>query len=188
MFQALLMGAGLAAQAYGAFSSYQTSKQVAGVNQNISAAEQGIEGERHKQMVLNTRRQQVENIRNANLARSIALTTSTSQGAQQGSGFSGGQAQISGMERYNSLGITQNQQIGESVFGYNAQISQYKQQLAALGGDQAMSQGISQFGGNMMNIGASFGGNPFMSNKSQSQSSNQMYSGSQNKMSLSGWY
>lgn len=172
MFQFALAGLGLASQAYGAYSQYQTSKKAAGVNQQIAAAEQNIENERHKQMVLNSRRQQVENIRNANLARSIALTTSVTQGANQGSGFFGGQAQISGMERYNSLGITQNQQIGDSIFGYNSQISQYKQQLAALGSENAFNQGISQLGGNLFNMAGSFSGNPFMKN-SNSNNSNQ---------------
>ena len=166
MFQALLAGAGLAFQAYGAYSQYQTSKQAAGINQNIASTESAIEAERMKQMRLNSRRQQVENIRNTQLAQSMALNSAVNQGASQGSGYYGGQAQITGQGLYNSLGITQNTQIGEAIFGYNSQISQYKQQLASLGSQSALASGISQLGGNMLSIGASFGGNPFMTGNS----------------------
>lgn len=163
------MGAGLAMQTYSAIQGAHTQHQIGQTNQDIAKQEYEIEAQRHQQMVLNSRRQQTENIRNVQLARSMALNSATGQGAQQGSGLAGGLSQANSQGGYNALGINQNLMIGDNIFAANKNISQDKQQLASLGSDMATTQAISSFGGNLMKVGSSFGGNPFMSGGSGGQ-------------------
>jgi hypothetical protein len=133
------------------------AKKQAQISQQVA----GIEGQqnqvRRQAMEISSQRQQTENIRNAQLARSMSLNSATQQGAQFGSGYAGGQAQISGDANYNALGISQNLMAGEKMFNYDDQISRLKAQSADVQGDQAMWQGIGQFGNSIMGAAGKFG-------------------------------
>lgn len=172
MFQAILAGAGLALQAYSMFSSAGTQRQANALAVENAGYEKEIEKQKFNQMQLNARRQQLENIRNSQLARSMATNAATAQGAQFGSGLAGGIGQIGAQERWNSSGITQNLQIGENIFGLNSRISDNKMSIARLGGENAEQQAWGQLGGNLMKIGTSFGGNPFLSGGNNNSNSN----------------
>lgn len=99
------------------------SQQSYGIQQNIIAAERGVQEQQRRAMELDGRRQQMEIIRNQQRARALALTGATAQGAAQGSGLQGGYGQISGITGTNMLGVSQALDIGRSIFGLNQNIS-----------------------------------------------------------------
>lgn len=129
-----------------------TSSAISEQQMKIAALEKQAEEQRHKAMVLQARRQATEITRNQQRANSMALQSATNQGAQFGSGLQGGLAQISGQTGANMNGVNQNFQIGEKMFDINGQISNAKMQIAQLGGEAAMWQGVGNLGGSVMKI------------------------------------
>lgn len=114
------------------------------INNQITAFETQVEGQRKQAMELDARRKQLEVIRNQQRYRAVALTNATAQGARQGSGLQGGYGQISGQSGFNLLGIQQNLQIGQNIFGLNSQITGQKQQYADLQYNYAVQQAANQ--------------------------------------------
>lgn len=103
--------------------SVDASNKSYGINQGIIGNEQAVEAQKAQAMELDARRQQLETIRNQQRGRALALTNATAQGASKGSGLQGGYGQVSGQTGVNELGIQQNLQIGENIFGLNTAIS-----------------------------------------------------------------
>lgn len=93
------------------------------INQQIVGYEREVEAQRKQAMELDARRRQLEVIRNQQRARSIAITNATAQNAGRGTGLQGGYGQISGQSGVNLLGIQQNLQIGQNIFGLQSQIT-----------------------------------------------------------------
>lgn len=110
-------------------STYEASARSSAINQQVIGFQQGIEGKRRTAMELTARRDQMEQFRQAQRARSTSLVAATGAGAQFGSGYQGAKAQISGQSGVNLTGIRQNLQLGRDIFGLNANISQ--QQIAS---------------------------------------------------------
>lgn len=162
---------GLALQGAGLFGSSKANKEAEEAKRRSAAASQAIAGfqidqneVRRNAMELSSRRQQTENIRNAQLQRSMALTAATAQGAQFGSGLGGGIGQISGQANWNALGISQNLEFGQKMFDIDNLINNQKMIQAQAGadiagaqGDAATWQGISSFGGNMLGASGTMG-------------------------------
>jgi len=148
---------GLSLQVFGAFQGQSAAKKSAEASQQIAKLEQQVEAQRMKAMEIDARRKNLENIRNAQRAQSLATATATNQGAQAGSGLQGGIAQIKGQEGFNALGINQNLEIGRTIFGINAQISEQKQNLAAAGSDLYAAQGLSSLGGSILGNASAVG-------------------------------
>jgi hypothetical protein len=148
---------GFGMQLFGGFSQADNARQQAAVSQDIAVQEQGINAQKQQQMQLQAQRAKLENFRNVQRAKSMGLATATSQGAEFGSGLQGGQAQATDAGVYNDLGINQNLQIGQNIFGYNSKISSDKQQLASLGGEAATDQGIASLGGALIKSGPTIG-------------------------------
>lgn len=149
---------GLGLQLFGTMGQASVFRQAAGVSAGIAADEQQINAQKQQQMVLQSKRMQLENVRNAQRARSQATAAATSQGAQFGSGIEGGKAQITNQAGFNALGVNQNLQIGQNIFGINNDISAKKMQLAQLGGQAATDQGFASLGGSLMKSGPTVGG------------------------------
>lgn len=154
----------------------QQSAQIAG---QVSEQEIAANAQRKTAMELNARRQELEVFRNSQRARSMALTSATSQGAQFGSGLQGGYGQISGQTGVNASGIEQNLAIGQNLFGIDDRISQLRSQSASMQANyqsqSATYQGISNlggavaksatpfanmFGGGLQSSGGYYGGSP----------------------------
>lgn len=131
----------------------QTAQAQANASSQIFTLDQQANAQRKQQMVLTANRQQLETIRNTQRARSAALTTSTSQGAQFGSGLQGGYGQISGDENTNLLGVNQNLAIGQNLFGINDLVDQQKIVLAQLGAKMATLQGNKASGDALSGLG-----------------------------------
>lgn len=108
-------------------------------------------------MELEGRRTQLQNVRNAQRARAVAVQSAVSQGAQFGSGLQGGLAQIQDQMGWNMLGVDQALATGREINQYNQNISQDKQKLASLGADSATSQGFASLGGALIKAGPIIG-------------------------------
>lgn len=122
---------------------YQESAQIAG-------AEKQINEQRRQQMVLQTQRQQMENVRNVQKARSIGLAAVTNQGGGggiQSSAYGGGQAAASAAGGRNEVALAQNEQIGQNIFNLNDQISDLRIAMAGEESKAAAGSGLSQLGG-----------------------------------------
>src|ERR1043165_6895456 len=98
-------------------------------------------------------------------ARAMSLTTATNQGAQFGTGLQGAYGETSGEYNTQGVAIGQNLQIGQNLFGINANISADKIALAQAQGQSAIGSGLSSLGGALVSsaglfgkIGASFSG------------------------------
>lgn len=153
---------GLGTSLFGSMGQAKVSKEESQLSAANAGYEEDIDKQRQQQMVLTSRRQQLENFRNTQRARAQGLNASVNQGAQFGTGMLGGQAQAADQGNYNSLGISQNLGIGQSIFGFNEKIDANKIQLASLGGDAATYAGYSAIGGDISKaatpLGNLFGG------------------------------
>lgn len=143
---ALMTGASIAFQGAGLFTSMGASSKINEAQQRQYQLEQQLEAERKKQMELAARRQQLEVVRNAQRMHALSTTVATAQGAQFGSGYAGGQAQITQDAGYNLLGINQNLEIGRNMFGINSQISANKLEMSKYYQDLQLGQGLTSFG------------------------------------------
>lgn len=148
---------GLGLQLFGGFSQSRNAKEASQVNQDIARQEQAINDAKTRQMELEGRRTQVENIRNAQRARAMAVQAATTQGAQFGTGLQGGLAQVQDQMGWNMLGVDQALSTGREINQYNRNISGDKQRLAQLGADSATSQGWSSLGGALVKAGPIIG-------------------------------
>lgn len=137
---------GLGTSLFGSHGQSETAHQTAVVSQDVAKQEGLVNDQRRQQMELQGRRQQLENIRNTQRARALGTAAAVNQGANLGSGYSGGQAEAFDTGATNAIGINQNLEIGRNIFGLDDKISADKQQLASLGGDAAKYAGIANFG------------------------------------------
>lgn len=151
---------GLGLKAFGTVESMGVAKEEAAASKQFATTQFNIEQQqedlRKKTMDIDFRRKNLEAVRQAQVARSVGLSAATNQGAAYGqsTGYRGGQAQISGAEGTNLLGLSQAQQIGAQTFGLNQQLSQarlgYALTEADLGTRKATAQGFSALGGGLM--------------------------------------
>lgn len=147
---AIFAGASLAMSAGGTgLSIFGASKQAAAQKQ-IALLEQSADAQRRKAMEVAARRQEIENGRNVQRARSMGLATATAQGGEFGSGLQGGQAQAAGQGNWNQLGIQQSLQTGETLFDINGQISQQKIKAGQAATLSSIGSGLTSLGGSMM--------------------------------------
>jgi hypothetical protein len=145
-------GAGIA----GGFAQAGFARQEAAIQTQEIQTQLEAENVRRTAMEISARRQQTENVRNAQMARSLALTTGASQGAQFGSGVAAGMGQASAQGAYANLGISQNLQLGERMFDINARLDAEKIAMAQTEGKAAESKaifgGLGAFGGDLGSI------------------------------------
>lgn len=157
--------AGLGMSIMGGMDSTSAASQKAQAQKKIADLETQQDAVRKQAMEISARRQQMEVLRNQQRARSLALNSATSQGAQMGSGLQGGYGQVAGQSGVNLLGISQGLQSGEQMFGLNAQINSQKMNIADSDSLSAKGAGLSKLGGSLMgsfgpikNLSGNFGG------------------------------
>lgn len=139
--------------------------KVQGDNVKAVEAQQNVEKISQEQMNLDATRRQREIIRSSVVANSQAVSAETNAGAAGpgGSTVSGIQGNIAGRTGVNLLGVTQNQEAGNAIFGFHQdQLNAYKQ--AALDGfvpataqfpdssgtTAAIGAGLSSLGGGLV--------------------------------------
>ncbi|SRR6266550_3064422 len=153
----LMYGVGLATQSAGQLTSMFGAHAANAAQRRDIGLERQVEGQRRQAMELDANRRRLETYRVAQRMRATALTTASSQGAQQGSGLAGAYGQIGGQSGVNLLGLNQNTQIGENIFGLNSQISDTKIAQANAQQTMQLGSGISSFGSSLMGASQAFG-------------------------------
>lgn len=140
--------AGMAGSIYEGFQQAGYQAQAAGISQQISGFDQQINNQRQQQMMLQSQRQQVQNLRNTQRAKAAGLSAAVGSGAQYGSGLAGAQAGETAMGAYNERNINQNEQIANNIFGLDSQINQDQIRMAGVESKAATASGFgSLFGG-----------------------------------------
>lgn len=110
------------------------------------SAQKKAEKLRATQMKLESQRQRMQVVRDANRQRAMALSTATAQGSQLGSGLAGATSRITGQQNSLTQGINQGEEIGMGLFKANSQdaagrmISGLGNGLSSLAGSMADSQ------------------------------------------------
>lgn len=150
--------AGLGMSLFGGGASIFGASKSNQINQQIAEQERLANIQRKNAMELNARRQQLQNMRNTQLQRSMSLNAATAQGAQFGTGLAGGLAQVTQQGNFNQMGINQNLEIGRNIFGINDRISGLKSELSDTQSQMAMWQGFGQLGSSLMKAGPTIGG------------------------------
>ena len=150
-----IVGFGL--QLFGSFGASEDAAKAAGIQKNIAADEQKINEQKRQQMLLESSRKQLEVFRNMQRQRAAATAAAVNQGASLGSGLEGGLAGVTAGSFFNSLGINQNVEIGQNIFGINADISAQKMQLADVQASQASNMGLASLGGSLMKSSGTIG-------------------------------
>jgi hypothetical protein len=156
-FTTMIAAASLAVAATGAVVSYQGAKANAAATKAASDAQikgqQESEALRQKQLNLDATRRKREIMRASVAARSAALAQTTAQGAGApgGSALAGAYGSIAGRTGVNTLGVSQNQEIGNSMFDvHQQQLASYQQAAASAASAQgmmALGSGLSSMGG-----------------------------------------
>jgi len=144
---------GLGMQIFGGMKQSEDAHRAAQISRDEATQEQGINDAKQKQMELEGRRTQLENIRNMQRARAMATNAAVNQGANLGSGLQGGLAQISDQSNFNMLGVNQGLQIGREIAGFNQNITQDKYRMADVQSQSATDQGIASLGGAILKAG-----------------------------------
>lgn len=149
--------AGLAVSAAGALMQSSAADKAAEAQKQIYGEQQKQETVREQSAELDARRRRREIIRQGIIARSQALATGTSQGAQFGSAMPGAMGQITGQQNWSLQGVDQSLAFGKEIFASNRNILAHRKTEAAAGANMALGQGISSFGGKMSSSAVSFG-------------------------------
>lgn len=148
---------GLGMSIFGGLGAAKTAGAEASVSEAEATQELNINNAKQQAMEINGRRTQLQNVRNNQLARAQATNAATQQGAQFGSGFQGGLAQVTDNSLFNMQGVNDALQTGRTINVANQRISEDKYQMAALGGTMATDQGIASLGGAFMKAGPTVG-------------------------------
>lgn len=170
---------GLGLSLFGGAKQTDNSKQIAqqqsqfataqsGIQQTITGDEQNIENQKQQQMMLTSRRTNLQQMRVAQQKSAQGIAAATNQNAQFGTGLQGGLQGITDQSLTNIQGTNQNTEIGNNIFGIQGQISAQKQNLfalqasnasvmASLGSNTATNQGLMSLGGTLTGSAASIG-------------------------------
>lgn len=142
--------AGLAISGFGAMKGSQDSAAAAKAQEQIAGLEKQQNAQRQLAMQITGRQQQMQQIRSNQLAQAQATAAATNQGAQFGSGLAGGKASIQGQSEANLTGINQQLDIGNQIFGLDAQVSDQKMAQYKAQSDAATDSGIGALGGMLL--------------------------------------
>jgi uncharacterized protein YhjY with autotransporter beta-barrel domain len=140
-------GIGLSVASF--FGGSDAAAKQAQIQKQIFAQQKKIEEQKRLGMELDAQRRTLQQIRNAQQARSLALNAATNQGAAKGSGLEGGYAQIAGYTNTGLLGINQNLDIGRNISTANQAISGLNMQLADAKADSDFWSGLGGLGGKL---------------------------------------
>jgi len=157
MIQAIAMGLGAAASVAGLFGmseAEETTEEAQRYAALASKATVKAEKQRRLQMHLEGQRQIRQAVRQMIVGRSVALSNATNQGAGNSSGAQGGMAQVIAEGMGNIKGIQQSLAIGDQIFKFNKQATNYTTQYNRLtseaSGQAAMGGALMSFGMNLM--------------------------------------
>jgi len=151
----------IAGGVFSAVTGSEDASKISSIQQAMAQTEMQENATRRSAMEVQSRREQTQNIRQSQMARSMALNTATNQGAQFGSALGGAYGSISGQSNVNQLGISQNLQFGEHMFDLSDQMSGEKQALSQAQSnaatDASIGKMISGIGGSLGDLGKAAG-------------------------------
>lgn len=150
--------AGLGVQAFSAYEASGYEKNISNASQNISRLQQQQNVVKFAQSQLTGRRNALQEIRNAQVSRSLALASSNQAGAGttgHSSAYGGAQGQIAGQAGTNLLGINQNLLSGKMMFDLSNRISAEEQIIAQNQSKVSMWQGLGGVGQGAQSLGSS---------------------------------
>lgn len=149
--------AGTATAVYGTMQQKEAANKQNEYNQQVLTQEKQAAALQKQQADLESQRRTMEIVRNNNRARAIALSNSVTGGAQYGSGLQGGYGQISGEANTQLLGVSQNQELANSLYGVNSGISNTR--FAQYGASSQFYSGsaLTSLGGEMIQSMGAFG-------------------------------
>jgi len=145
MMAAAVIGIGISI--VGTIMQMQAAQKAAAAQKKALMAQQQAEASREQAMRLDAQRKKREQIRQAILARSQALSTGTQQGAQYGTALPGAYGQIGSNAASNFGAISSQQSIGAEIFASNRTALQARKEEADAGAMSALGGGISSLGG-----------------------------------------
>lgn len=149
---------GLGTSLYGMFSSSGVAHQTAQLSSNITGLEGQENDVRQQAMNMSAKRSQIQTVRTAQRARSMAVQAGATQtGSLTGSGVEGGISETTSEGAYGLQGINFQKAFGTQLFGLDAQVTNDKMKLASLGGTAATDAGITSLGGAIMNVSGKAG-------------------------------
>jgi hypothetical protein len=147
---AIIAAVGVAASVASVGVSYMAGQE----QKKQAGLERQNEATRQNQMNLDAMRKKRDLIRQAQVASAQSAAVAGAQGAQESSGADGALAAISGQAGVNTLGINQNQEMGNSIFENN------KQKATSMGissGLAGAASGMSSLGGMMVKNATTIG-------------------------------
>lgn len=152
-----LVAAGIAATAAGAVTQTVGAMGAANAQKDITRGEMEAEKVRKQAMEFKAHRELLDITRKQDIASALGLVRATNQGAQQGSGFLGGEMQIASQGNYQRTGIFGALESGEDLFKVNQQIGEAKIDLAGWQGISATGQGLGTLGKGLLDSAPAWG-------------------------------
>lgn len=156
---------GIAASLFGGYGAMDAGKQAAnyqaqaaGYSSNIAQLDMQVQAQRQQQMALDAKRNNLQQLRNAQMARMTSLSNATNSGAQFGSALSGAYGGIAGKTGNADLAIGQNLQIGKNIFSLMDQQDQYKMMYAQAESNAASAKGREGEDSGIASLGANIVG------------------------------
>lgn len=156
-----LIGAGF--DIYGAITGMQAANQAYGEQQQMTATEVAMNNLRQQAMQLDAGRKTIQVARETQLAKARGEAAAVNQGGSvmtgnASTGFSGGQAQATSAGAYNTLGINQDLQIGNQLFGLQNTLTMQQLALAGYQSQENNAKGWMSIGQGIASAGNVFNG------------------------------
>jgi hypothetical protein len=147
-------GAGITGQGLAAIGTMTDQHGIYQANQNIANDQSAINQVNYNTARMTISRNQLQETRNAQVARATAIAGATNQGAQFGSGLAGGTAQVTDQAQNNLLGLNQAMKSAGQIFTLNQDISNQNRAATSYGNNASMWQGIGQIASGVTSLGS----------------------------------
>lgn len=149
--------AGLGMKLLGGIMGSSAANQVHALQSQAYIQNMRQQGLNKQAMLLQSRRQQLDILRNSQRARALALNAATNQGAQFGTGLQGGYGQISGATNNNLLINDQSLSLGQQSASINDKLSSINWQIGESQTDMNNAQGLMSLGQSLLTSGPTIG-------------------------------
>jgi len=141
---------GLGVSAAGVGTQMYAMSQQAKVQKEMAEKQKEAEALRQQQMNLESMRRKREMIRSAQASSAMAVASATNQGGGESSGLAGALSTVSGRSGNSLLATSQNEELGNKMFGINSQMATLQGERAGYEGMAGMGSGLSSLGGMMV--------------------------------------
>jgi hypothetical protein len=144
---------GLGFDIAGGIMGMNAAKEEANISNEMAGVQLQENATRRASMEMEAQRSSMQQLRQAQQARSYALAGSTKEGSQFGSGLQGAYGSIEGQSNTNLSGISYNLQQGERMFQLSDQMAGLQAAMAQAQGKASSAAGLSAIGGGLGGLG-----------------------------------